>query len=1153
MLQYKPSDFISDDIKTVSRPFIALFLETLADRRPELGDLARELAAAEERGGFSKTVSTLYAQAQSEPEKVRALIDAVAKINLLIDGVAAPAGFDNYLNVGRLWREKGYAESNGTGGKYHSHFIPNFIERYFLPPDKTRGMQDLQGGQERSFRFTSIRQFISSLNRTRKTEVLTPHPTEYKSREAKQIFRELQKAAAEITLPMRRRIENELRQLTSPSTSYFLLSAALEEAPEVAAPLRPLMERLVDAALTPMDDEARIRRLRVQDEIDSGVEDAGAARNNLRLAWHTFARVLERNPHLGTFDRAERLALNLHYAMHLWGGGDKDGHAAKTAEHTLYEKTEARRNGVDWLLQTLQSSPAVRGAITPHDYRKVVGRLTEARENLDAVHRELETGTTPKGDIALSQSEFDQVSDKLAFAIDPEGKDTGAFSRLAQNLQRQLEAAYLSRRGPHKAGEDDQLIDTIKALQNFGLHLAKAEHRERSNEIAATLGVIDPAYQAILAEQKKLTAEIEENKPPGTPFATSSLPDMHERQEGLQRKAIAYLNDKLLATPAHFAEAGATFLSQIDDTAAHRDYKKGGAPTVAYHNLKRTQELLKTPEMKGGMIIAECKGVQSVMEALALQAVFAPPRSEKAASQARIIPLFEEFETLKSAPDTMVDLFKQKAFRDHLLALAGGDIAKLDFEIMFAHSDNTKRAGTFASRAALLIAHHDCRAALAANWDAIKEAYAEDGHNVDAFNVNLHFYEGKSEGHFNRFGIRAPTAMNDAYGIHADRKGTVQGADGYKYHHEAMFKRDVTVDASHAAKSLAMQEAMGDVAPRPLGALARAVAEGFMQTEADYTAKHYSNGNGRGVHYAHPGVNYEAHARISVGSRPNARSGENEGSTVYMDIDRGTEAVKLKEIRAIPDAEMQYAGYIQATYFAAKNAERYVVENISGNPEALNELKRTAVKMYGEDVELFTSDNKLTTRAAHVLRLKDNGFREITDLLVYGCANTRYDLLREMLNEGEKKGIAVDPVHREYIKTTLSDYHAATEMVMKSFGYDMPELTSNNMYLAAEEMRQAILKGPLAHLQDEINGNWERAEPLIKVRADILMSAHAENRSLSDAEWETVRLCTAGWQPLSHGASLNARDPAYAEAHRTWIQGGRPVPQLPARQTHLAA
>jgi hypothetical protein len=209
---------------------------------------------------------------------------------------------------------------------------------------------------------------------------------------------------------------------------------------------------------------------------------------------------------------------------------------------------------------------------------------------------------------------------------------------------------------------------------------------------------------------------------------------------------------------------------------------------------------------------------------------------------------------------------------------------------------------------------------------------------------------------------------------------------------------------------------------------------------------------------------------------------------------------------------------------------------------------------------------------AYALRVLDETYREVTDLVTYGCAHTRFDLLKELIERGEKMGVKEVPGHKAYIEKMLDEYLVAVPLMLKSFNKEAPDLRDcTTKYAKAAKLRDALLhdhdppedvkermarfnntrvpdeyRAPLRHLAGEIENGWVRAQPLLRIRQDILMDAAVKKRGLSSKEWEIVRECTAGIQPLTHGLNLMARDVPFAQAMQNWNKAKRPMANSPA-------
>lgn len=1087
----------SDERSKVERPLISLFLEVAHDKYPELREAINRIRTFEQRGNgyYEKGITQVFNDYAEKPEQLFKLVDLMAKINVSIGHVGYTVAFQNYLElVARPLRDDAYATAkrNRRSVTYHAKYIPNFSDRMFIA-EVPRQNPDAPNKIKMRWTFRTSPQFTAAFARRRSTKTLTPHPTQLKSQAMRGKIRLLESTVEEVTQPLRARLLSQTEKLSK-----------IEVPPQDEEKIKAVIGQILDVELTPENSDGTIRRATVLEEITDIRDAVRAARKSVKAAWHTIDRAAGRN--LPDYDKRERLKFRLNQTYASWGSGDKDNHPGKKAELVLFEKTGLRQDAIAWALQELSEGGAAHLAYEPAERQALTATLQRAATELGAVMTAMldVAAKHDNKDIPLTHNQLITLSDRVAKALQPDAQviDTHAFEKFAKAIEKKLEDYY--KKAPQD--QEDRLLDAINELRNFSLYSALLEGRENEAELTTS---IRPLVRGV-AEYK-------------------DMPD-HRR--------AAWLDNTLMKDRQFFMREANALLTRMGDSAAtNRNYAHDDV--LAYHNLMRMREQLITSDMRGGMVIAEYKGPVSFLEALALQAAFAPLDKSGLPHYADIMPLYEDFESLLQAPDDLIRLLEYKSVRQYLLAKAGSDPSKISLTYMLAHSDNTKNSGTFASRAALALTHQACQKKLDDNHAYVAHLFAQDGVSLSKGDIKLHFYEGRSPNHFNRGGGMPTQAMNDNYGTHHHSHETIQGAGIDALHCEILAKRQMTAESTSAAITLDRQQATGE-GPKKWTALNYAVAKGFMRTEPNYKKEHYSPDSSRGIHYAYPGVSYEAYARVAVGSRPSARVGADETSR-YAAEEGQSRPVKLTKIRAIPDVEMQYIGYVQATFLAAEHVETYLAEEIISDPKALKEFQQKANALAGHEVKIF-ADGALTKDGASALLHLDETYKEISGFVSYGLANTRFDILKEMLERGRDAfAIPIAPEHQAYLEKVFVDYEAAAKWVFKTFKMDMPDTSqANDFYEKGEIIRQALLKGPLASYAQEIEEGWRRAGPFLNRWADISMRAYKEEREYTPLELKELRTCVAAVQPLTHPHAAKANDPSYARSHRQWIGAGRP-------------
>jgi len=273
-------------------------------------------------------------------------------------------------------------------------------------------------------------------------------------------------------------------------------------------------------------------------------------------------------------------------------------------------------------------------------------------------------------------------------------------------------------------GKGQPALDLLRRMKLFGTNFGQIEYRETAEEYTRVIEKLVPHY-----------AEMDEA----------------ERCANLTT---------LLGQP-HKLQAMTKALQETLSGEAHQRYHKDDAGPIAYQTLKRMELARDFPDAIQRNVLAECKNVSNVLEALVLQHAVA--KDDKRPMMG-IVPLFEEHETLAAAPSIVRDILHNPAYQKHLADIAAMRGTPEAQQIQLAHSDNFKRGG-IASRALLARAHEELR-------ETVREFSAERGRPLE-----IQFYEGGSQSDPLRGGARATSAMVNAYSIHDFFKATFQGGD----------------------------------------------------------------------------------------------------------------------------------------------------------------------------------------------------------------------------------------------------------------------------------------------------------------------------------------------------------------------------------------
>ena len=1017
-----------------------------------------------------------------------------AKLAWTIDFLAPMLAKENFLDICREAVLEFYERrKTDKDAKPDLRKLPAFNESlFFKGAANGNGDGKVFTSSDVLWTFRTVKEFLEIVPEALHVIILTPHPIEYKSLDGNRALMSVGDCGREVCVSA-----NDNMQLS------------MERVDASVANLYTAVDNLIEVDFTEMTAgktplERKIRRKTVREEIE--IIHFGIAQmwKNGKHKAGTFNRTLERFAG-EAYTPEQRFKFNPRLKVGSWGP-DKDGHDGKKAEHVLMEEIMMNQMIISMVLDDIAAARKDGATFDHPDAQTMFRRLEQARDQLTVMDTFIQSRTNPEnGDILLSQSEFDDLSHRRRMALTLPG-EVAEFSltRGEEQLGNILEQAFFNNKG--KAQE--RIYNIVNNIRDMGLG-ATMELRETSD-------VYSDVITFLLSRPHPVTGEILDY-----PAYDEHAQDAAEQ---LQRRS-AYLGKLLHDKPDEMAERIEAFLGPITKTDALRVYDDAHPEVIAYHTLKRVQEGLRNQTMINKSIMAEFKGSSNMMELFALQKGLA--RGVGAQPLIDMVGLFEEYDTLTMIPDRMMDCLHQSEYRKQLLQLAGGDPSKITIEIMIAHSDNTKRAGNPASRAAIHKAHEDW---LRDNWEVIQNLFEQDGVDKEKLKISINFYEGKSSHHVTRFGTRSHTAMVDAFDGHRFTKQTLQGPDAFLLlWMEGPYKRYMATHYRNAYRAIAYNEATKEPVNGKNPLIERAVGNAFLHAYGDFTQGYYNTDeNLRGEQLAHPAINFAVQALIASGSRPPARAGAKKKAAVLGA--NGTARVDITKSRAIGVAEGEFDSHVHGGWFAYHNIEQYMAEVFQKDREAFDELQKEANKLDNQKVVLFDQAGQLTPQGGDALYRLSPLYREVIDIAAYGLVVSDMDLLFKFYADAENRfGAVIEDDTHKFNEQLMRDNLAAAKMVLKSFGhtpmdadYRDPDALLMIMYA-----RHLVEENVLPHLKDEISRKRDTVDIAKHQRHEILMTAWAERNErkarqeppFTDAELIVLRYCAISRNTLSHGHS----------------------------------
>lgn len=416
------------------------------------------------------------------------------------------------------------------------------------------------------------------------------------------------------------------------------------------------------------------------------------------------------------------------------------------------------------------------------------------------------------------------------------------------------------------APEDQKkpMLDLLRRMRTFGTSFGHIEYRETAEEYTRVMELMVPGYAAMDEPQR-----------------------------------CAELN-RLMANPKILSELAEELDTLVQDRAG-KPYSSEDARAIAYQTLKRMELARDFPDMIENNVLAECKNTSNILEALVLQHAVAKDGKRALLG---IVPLFEEHATLKAAPDIVRGALENPHYQQHLKTLSAERGAAKTQQIQIAHSDNAKRAGVAATRSLISKAHEN-----------IREMFRDFAKEHEP--IKLEFFEGGSQSDCMRGGVRAISAMIDAYNVHDFFKTTFQGGDLLNYFNLAassvrLFAHNIANSVMHTApkKDKLTGEILPSLRPRPTE-MDEQVINAFDQAKESYIEL-FDNPDYKDF------IDRIGYSDTTLWGNTSSRAGKRKN------------VASLNETRAIGISEtLQHAGLV-GTWIGVRNIEKILNQAVTG-------------------------------------------------------------------------------------------------------------------------------------------------------------------------------------------------------------------------------
>jgi hypothetical protein len=863
--------------------------------------------------------------------------------------------------------------------------VPGGILNYLMPNPEPDKNWD-ENLFPRPFTFGKIKEFITGVDKTVLKPVLTAHPTNINRGDYLQLLLDFASASREIT-----------RGKDGSLGRYEQALANL-----ISTPMAPTTDDGLPACFTPAD-ETDMEML----ALENIYHNMSGPRRIFDEALRNRAALRADIPDIYTAKK--RLALHLNVEPMSWVMGDKDGNPNIKSEHLLRSIVLRRRNIVRLYLADIRQLKEQNKISLPlrSDGSSWEDLFVHAEENLNELFNDIEQAKRDM-DIPLSQSNFDSLMQESSLVF----KSLNVEST-AQEFVTALEKTFPKCTKKQK----DKLITLIDRARSFRLNFAALGLREDAEEYTNILGFL----------------------------FEKSVPALDYK--ALSEKEKIDLLDKYFQNPKGLADRIMSFLATIENTEGLREYNPDDPSALTYHTLKRLELAAHHPDAVSDMILAEFRHPSNILEALVLQKAISIV--VKKPLLMAVVPLFEEFETLEDAGDMLWSALKTKAFRQHLLAVAGYDPTAIKLFIQIAHSDNNRRAGAPASRVSIYDVHHSIPHLLQEQYKRIKTFFDKDEEDklvadrisMENLVITPEFFEGRSQTDSTRGGERAQTSLANLYNQHRCAKETFQGIDVLAYLQlPESFTRMVSRTLSHNAARMAIKDATHQPeALRRIPEIEAAVIQAFKRTVTDYTKMHFDKA---GNLFGHPLVNGTLNRDMyNRGCRTATRGGDQKDRP-----DAREKPMSHKKMRAIAFGNNFLDAGVHPAILSTLNVESYLVDAFADGSVALKKLEFEAAE-FGNKGIVKNKNGSLTPVGYKTLFSVSPGFRDVIHFIQTGCGATSLEHTLRRFEEAEaKKNLPINADLKDYVTKALPrELAAAAKLVLGTNGYALPEDLEKSM------------------------------------------------------------------------------------------------------------
>ncbi len=1008
------------------------------------------------------------------------LADAYAHLGHLYE-IAGHAARENFF----LDREVKLKAFTATG----EHGTP---ERDILVPG---GMHDmLYHGEAFKGETVTVDDAIARLNAPVSEYIFTQHPTNTNTLKSMELQRDIAMHIDEL-------VRTDLGFQTSPTGNIELDLQALKDK----------IKEFADEKLVSDDN------FTVYDETNIVISHLRNSYQDLDLLYEATERGLQRR-FPDTYNEQKRRDLDLKLRFGSWGSaGDKDGNAKIKSENTLEAIALHKHEAAHLLADDLDKIGALPEALANWKHR-LKNAETAYQRVIDAIELKRRGGD----DIPLTKADFKQYSRDIQNA----SRDLGERDQFLAAIDTAID-------GAQGDNQKDALLSLKRKARVFGFNLGKIEYRETAEEYERALAFLlarpEVTVSSFSAEAAEYVAAYKLIEAERTAVKNKEKKDVDEEIIAAAEKRISAVLPTIMDDAANHAvltEAAKNFMESADPTTLRKysDAETGDA-AVVYHTLRR-MELARdfaAVDGKDSMIthnvLAECKGTQNLLQALAMQ-IAAGSDANGNRSLMHIVPLFEEADTMEKIQGVIEGGLDSKPYHKHLEALQERDkTPTIVQQVQIAHSDNARRAGAIASRG---IIHEGHRAAHAAETK-YNETHADKP-------VTVELFEGGSLSDSYRNGVRAATEMIKDFGLGKQFKATFQGGDLLNYFNNPTSIKRLTL------RNLVEQATLLATTEHPNGthsALEKVVVSSISDLQHQYDVNYYN-------HPANPlgivlhALDYRAqNAAGSAGTRLN-RSAD-------LPKDEATTGVDPRNMRTISFSECLQHGNIHPSCLGTSLLVDTLRQKFAASEEARRELHDAFNQFRQENPGIIPEgavslDNLGQLTAAGLKYLYRDGsptFKDAIDKMAYSLVNTRVDAFTQKLEEYQQKIMREESARDETLDKAfhaiLHEYDDAARLVYRTLSG--AEITPE------ERQRLAINQGGTK------NDSIATVDRLIHKIRELPALEHLEMHNYKhgfldgldiiakQSGLENSRLVHNAKDTVCHGRTITADDPRYGKAY----------------------